>query len=100
MSNLRCHDTTCCHNHLCRCGEESIDVSIKARCLSYSEQKEDRGKEMEFATEIARSNCMSAHPIHCHDQECANNSKMRCTLDNLRIDRINGVPLCVNFRQK
>lgn len=101
MPNLKCHDTTCEHNHASCCGVKEVTISHNAGCLSYEPRmRADRTFDQEFAADLGRSFCLDNHPICCHDTICQNNSDCRCKLNNLRIDRQNGVPLCVNYRPR
>jgi len=100
MPNLRCHDTTCLHNHAGCCGKDEIQVSATAKCESYDFDTGKNLSPMEFAEEIANSNCMTHQHVCCDDTNCKNNADRSCSLDNLRVDRIDGKPLCVNERPK
>lgn len=101
MPNLKCHDLTCEHNHASCCGVSEVTISHNASCLSYENKTQsDKTYDQEFATDLGRALCLDNHPICCHDTICQNNIDCRCSLNNLRVDRINEKSLCVNYRPR
>lgn len=97
MSNLKCHDYRCRHNMSGSCYLDRIDISVNATCLDFCKGNEVKSSE-EIAEEIKISPQKMKTEIFCHSCDCLNNVDCHCGLNNLRVDEVNNMSLCVNRR--